>query len=379
MSGIYIHIPFCRQACSYCDFYFVTRNNHQQEFVNALVDEIHMKKSTRYSRERIQTVYFGGGTPSLLTPAQLEQIFEALTSSFTLDVQECTMELNPDDVTKEYLQSIHAIGINRASMGIQSFDEVLLKFMHRAHSSSEALHCLELLAHEGFDSFTVDLIYGNPNQSEEMLIKDLEILKSFDPPHVSAYSLTIEEGTRLRKQAELGRLFPLSDEKVSRHFEILERTLLECGTEQYEISNFAKPGYEARHNSAYWTHQNYLGLGPAAHSFWWADSLKSAQRWCNKKNLKAYLEGDWQNRYEIDYLDLKALLEERLMLGLRTNRGLNLPTLKKLYDFSFTEKQQTYLKKKEQEGLISINENNVRLTKKGFLITDLIVLDLITA
>ena len=193
MAGIYIHITFCKQACSYCDFYFVTRQQQQQAFVDTLVDEI-LAKNARYAKEKIRTIYFGGGTPSLLTPAQIEQVFKALESSFILDIKECTMELNPDDVTKEYLQSIHSLGITRASMGIQSFDDHLLTFMHRAHTSTEAIQSLELLAKEGFNSFTVDLIYGNPNQTIESLNKDLEILTSFNPPHVSAYSLTIEHG-----------------------------------------------------------------------------------------------------------------------------------------------------------------------------------------
>ena len=379
MSGIYIHIPFCKQACSYCDFYFVTRKHQQQAFVDALVDEILAKKCTRYAKEKIRTIYFGGGTPSLLTPAQIEQVFKALESSFILDIKECTMELNPDDVTKEYLQSIHSLGITRASMGFQSFEDHLLTFMHRAHTSTEAIQSLELLAKEGFNSFTVDLIYGNPNQTIESLNEDLEILTSFNPPHVSAYSLTIEHGTRLGKQAELGKINPLSDEKVTQHVQIVRDSLSDGGIDQYEVSNYAKHGHEAKHNSAYWSHENYLGFGPSAHSFWWEKGSTFAQRWNNKRDIMSYVEGGWKNENEMEYLNLYALAEERLMLGLRTNNGLNLHVLKEEYEFSFTEKQLMYLTKKNNEGILTLSKDQLKLTNEGLLITDLILLDLITA
>jgi oxygen-independent coproporphyrinogen-3 oxidase len=379
MSGLYLHIPFCKQACSYCDFYFATRQHQQQEFVDALVDEIQSKKETKFAQEIVQTIYLGGGTPSLLKPGQLEQIFEALDATFELDIQECTMELNPDDVTKDYLQSLKVLGINRASMGIQSFDEDLLKFMHRAHNRSEALQSLELLASEGFDSFTVDLIYGNPNQTDEMLRKDLEILASFNPPHVSAYSLTIEEGTRLGKQVDLGRITPPDDEKVAKQFQLVQSKLEENGILQYEVSNFARLGWEAKHNSAYWSHQNYLGFGPAAHSFWWSNNAQTAERWNNKRDLKAYLSEEWKTRNELEELNMHALAEERLMLGLRMKIGVSLKELKERYQYSLSENQMNYLRKKEDESLLKIEGDNLALTKSGLLIADLLILDLITA
>lgn len=379
MSGLYLHIPFCKQACSYCDFYFVTRHHQQQEFVDALVEEIKSKKDTRFTEEVVQTVYLGGGTPSLLKPDQLEQIFQALETTFKLDNLECTMELNPDDVTSEYLSSIKSIGINRASMGVQSFDEDQLRNMHRAHNRQEAIKCLELLANEGFDSFSVDLIYGNPNQTDEMLFKDLEILTSFDPPHVSAYSLTIEEGTRLGKQVELGRIKPPNDEKVAIQFQIVQSTLEENGIDQYEVSNFSRAGWEAKHNSAYWNHQNYLGFGPAAHSFWWNESNLAAERWNNKRDLKTYLAEDWKQRNELEQLDLHTLAEERLMLGLRIKKGIHLHELQNRYQYSLSENQISYLRKKEVEHQFQINDSHLALSKTGLLIADLLILDLLTA
>ena len=359
MSGIYLHIPFCKQACSYCDFYFVTRHHQQQEFVDALVGEIMSKKESKFSEEIVKTIYFGGGTPSLLTPSQLEQILSAMDSTFKLDLQECTMELNPDDVTKEYLRDIKSLGVDRASMGIQSFDNDLLAFMHRAHNREEALKCLDHLASEGFHSFTIDLIYGNPNQTEEMLRRDLEILSAFNPPHVSAYSLTIEEGTRLGKQVKLGRIIPPDDDIVAKHFQMVQSGLYSMGIEQYEVSNFAKPGWEAIHNSAYWNHENYVGLGPAAHSFWWNEDTKSAQRWNNKRDLNSYLKGDWRSGSESEHLNLLTLVEERLMLGLRTRKGISEEELQKKYDFKFSTKQLEFLQKKKEEELIEFEKGQL--------------------
>lgn len=379
MSGIYLHIPFCKQACSYCDFYFVTRHHQQQEFVDALVGEIMSKKESKFSEEIVKTIYFGGGTPSLLTPSQLEQILSAMDSTFKLDLQECTMELNPDDVTKEYLRDIKSLGVDRASMGIQSFDNDLLEFMHRAHNREEALKCLDHLASEGFHSFTIDLIYGNPNQTEEMLRRDLEILSAFNPPHVSAYSLTIEEGTRLGKQVKLGRIIPPDDDIVAKHFQMVQSGLYRMGIEQYEVSNFARPGWEAKHNSAYWNHENYVGFGPAAHSFWWNEDTKSAQRWNNKRDLISYLKGDWSSGSESEHLNLLTLVEERLMLGLRTRKGISEEDLQEKYDFKFSTKQLEFLQKKKEEELIEFEKGQLSLTNKGLLIADLIVLDLITA
>ncbi len=378
MSGIYIHIPFCKQACSYCDFYFVTNHQHKSDFVDVLVKEITSKKNTLYTSEPIYTLYFGGGTPSLLSPTEIENILIALNETFSLELYECTIELNPDDVTRDYLSNLRSLGVTRASMGVQTFDEELLQKMHRAHTRKEAIYCFELLAKEGFDSFSVDLIYGNPNQTIEMLKKDLELLCSFKPPHVSAYSLTIENGTRLGKHVELGRVLPLEDDKVAQHVNLVQSTLRDHGIEQYEVSNFAKQGFEAQHNSSYWTHQNYIGFGPGAHSFWWDSTLKSANRWNNKRDLKTYLYGAWGGNTENERLTLHTLAEERLMLGLRTKWGVKTSELEERYAYSLSKNQENYLKAKVREGLISIKKDQISLTDRGLLIADLIILDLIS-
>lgn len=377
MSGLYIHIPFCKQACSYCDFYFVTRQQHKQDFVDELIREIHSIEHTRFAEEPVQTIYFGGGTPSLLTPSQVGSILETIDSVFDLDLEEVTLEMNPDDVTKEYLSGLKSAGINRASMGVQSFDPELLKFMNRAHTSDEALKCLELLKSSRIDVFTTDLIYGNPGQSLESLEQDIDTLLRFNPPHISAYSLTVEPRTRLGKQVELGRISPPKDDLVSDHFDLVVEKLKSAGIHQYEVSNYAQEGCEAMHNSSYWSHENYLGLGPGAHSFWWDQEGRSAKRWSNKPDLRSYLKQDWQTPFEPESLDLTELAEERLMLGLRTKKGLSPEKLKSRYQFSFNTAQKNYLERLELEGKAKLGDR-IHLTKDGLKIADAILLDLVT-
>lgn len=372
MSGIYIHIPFCKQACSYCDFYFVTRTSEREHFVKQLLQEIREYGDSKFAEPTVQTIYFGGGTPSLLEPNQIEKILGMLDEVFGLDPQEITFEMNPDDVSKEFLADLKGIGISRASMGVQSFDEDLLEFMNRAHSRKEAFQSLELLHASEFESFTIDLIYGNPGQTTQQLEKDVEQLLQFNSPHISAYSLTIEPNTRLGKQVELGRIAPPEDDKVIEHFELLNHKLEPTNIERYEVSNYSKPGCEAVHNSNYWCHENYLGLGPGAHSFWWDDQ---AERWENESNLRAYLQNEDQQPAE--QLTLKQLAEERLMMGLRTREGVARDELSQKYDYKFSDGQLEYLNERQDEGKIELNDE-VRLTDRGITIADAIILDLVT-
>ncbi len=377
MSGLYIHIPFCKQACSYCDFYFVTRQQQKQDFVDALIREIRSKKDSRFTKHPIQTIYFGGGTPSLLTPGQVEDILAAIHQVFDTELTEVTLEMNPDDVTKSYLAGLKTAGINRASMGVQSFDAQLLNFMHRAHTAEEALSCLEILQASDFNVFTTDLIYGNPGQSLSSLEKDIETLLQFNPPHVSAYSLTVEPKTRLGKQIKLGRIIPPEDDVVADHFDLVVDKLASAGIQQYEVSNYARLGKEAVHNSNYWSHKNYLGFGPAAHSFWWDEGNTSARRWQNEANLTSYLGGSWEKPHELEKLNLPVLAEERLMLGLRTKAGIALQELKSRYQFEFNEKQRAYLSRMEEQEKVELGKK-LQLTQRGLKIADAILLDLIT-
>lgn len=372
MSGIYLHIPFCKQACSYCDFYFVTRTSEREHFVRRLVEEIESYQDTKYTRETVNTVYFGGGTPSLLEPKQIEQVLDTIYSVFDVKAREITFEMNPDDVSKEFLADLKSLGIHRASMGVQSFQPELLEFMNRAHTREEALRCMELLSKSDFESFTVDLIYGNPNETMEQLKADLQMLLQFEPPHISAYSLTVEPNTRLGKQVELGRIAPPEDDKVADQFDLINERLRAHGIERYEVSNYSRPGSEAVHNSSYWEHENYLGLGPAAHSFWWDNE---AVRWDNERNLRGYLRNEFNQEREL--LSNNQLAEERIMMGLRTRKGVGVNELSERYDYELNERQKSYLKDREQENKLSFDER-ITLSDRGIKIADAIILDLIT-
>lgn len=377
MAGLYLHIPFCKQACSYCDFYFITQQKHKENFVNALIKEIKSKKDTRFSQEKINTIYFGGGTPSLLSIPQVSEIMHAINHSFDIDADEITFELNPDDVTKEYLKGLKQLGVNRVSMGVQTFDKDLLLFMNRSHTADEAVRCMDILKESGIDIYTVDLIYGNPGQTLEMLNHDLDKLVDYNPPHVSAYALTIEPKTRLWKQVELGRLLPADDALVAEHFKLVENRLNEIGLSRYEVSSFSKPGKEARHNSIYWVHENYLGLGPGAHSFWWGDGKKHGRRWENKKDILNYISLENEITTNIEQLSLFELAEERIMMGLRTKWGVSLEELKNRYNFELSASQIKYLKDREKEGKLTLNDK-IALSSEGLRIADAIILDILT-
>jgi oxygen-independent coproporphyrinogen-3 oxidase len=297
---------------------------------------------------------------------------DALHEVFDVNPCEVTFEMNPDDISADFLEALKARGINRASMGVQSFQPGLLKFMNRAHSSDEAMRCLELLKQSRFDSFTVDLIYGNPGQSIGQLEEDLDKLLMFDPPHVSAYALTIEPNTRLGKKVELGRIAPPEDDKVIEHFELINNRLAKAGVERYEVSNYSRPGCQAVHNSNYWKHENYLGLGPGAHSFWWDEQ---AIRRENEPNLRKYLRNE--NEREEEHLTTKQLAEERLMMGLRTQEGVSVGELAGRYDYVLSERQQKYLGERQEEGKLQFDDRIV-LTDEGIKIADAIILDLVT-
>lgn len=377
MSGIYIHIPFCKQACSYCDFYFLTREKLRQPFVEALLFEINSYDNTKFSEEIVRTIYLGGGTPSLLNKKQLESIFESLHSVFDIDAEEITMELNPDDVTGDHLAMIQDLGVNRASMGVQSFDKKLLEFMHRAHNPEEAFSALEALQKTGFPTFTADLIYGNPGQSVETLEQDIDKLLSFDPPHISAYSLTIEPKTRLGKQVQLGRIDPPDDDRVSEQFDVVRSQLAAAGIDQYEVSNFSKPGKEAVHNSNYWNHENYIGFGPSAHSFWWDKS--GANRWQNEANLKKYLnEAPEGYREDEETLSKNTLAEERLMLGLRTKWGVSEEELNERYSYSFTDSQRQWIEDQFEKGFMVTENSTLKMTLDGLKISDHLIVELLS-
>ncbi|MEX0772832.1 MAG: radical SAM family heme chaperone HemW [Balneolales bacterium] len=378
MTGIYIHIPFCKQACSYCDFYFVTRTRQKAEFVETLTKEIAASNKGGPFDRNISTIYFGGGTPSLLSIDEVDRILSSIQENFDVSgLQEVTFEMNPDDVNAEYLRGLSRNGITRVSMGVQTFNTERLKFMNRAHSREEALKSLELLHNSPLDSFNVDLIYGNPAQTVEDLEEDVSTLLKFDPPHVSAYALTIEPRTRLGFMNKKGILKAADDDMVAMHIDYLLEKLATSNIHRYEVSNYARPGHEAMHNSAYWGHINYIGYGPAAHSFLWKDDASHAFRWKNTANLKAYLSNECKtDENSVEKLTLGNLAEERLMMGLRTRDGISINQLKDQYEYRFSEMQKKYLQKVSKEGYVTVDKS-LRVTDKGLKIADTIITSLL--
>lgn len=380
MAGIYIHIPFCKQACSYCDFFFSTSRQYIEPFVSALVKEIKSSRNTPFAATPVETLYLGGGTPSLLNAKQLDAIFEAVHSTFATDLKEVTIEVNPDDITPDYLNMLLGFGINRVSMGVQSFDEKLLRFMNRAHNQHEAKQALNAIHETGFPSFTADLIYGNPGQSLNMLEADLQQLLEFSPPHISAYSLTVEPRTRLGKQVSLGRIKPPEDEEVANHLDLVRETLGGRGMVQYEVSNYALPGKEAVHNANYWEHKDYLGFGPSAHSFYWT-SRNSAVRRKNAADLNKYIreagEGESLTE-ESEQLDLPRLAEERLIIGLRTRKGISFQELQSHYRYKMNAAQEEWRDFQIDAGTVVPDGARLAFTEEGLKISDLLIVDLLT-
>jgi len=390
--GIYIHVPFCKQACSYCDFYFVTREELKAAYVDALCLQIMSELPDFAAKRVLKSIYFGGGTPSRLRSVDIERILETIGRYCSMsDVTEITLEANPDDVNKVMLKDLKSVGVTRLSVGVQSFDPELLAFMNRAHSAEEAIHCLELIRQVDFPSFTVDLIYGNPGQSDEALVTDIQKLLRFKPPHVSAYALTIEPGTRLGKAAELGRLAPTDDEIVSRHMSIVDQILDENGIHRYEVSNFARPGHEAVHNGNYWKHVPYIGFGPGAHSLDLCVNSKgkiiSAARWEIVKDIKQYVKRGAESgeqragRVDIEQLSLLQLAEERLLMGLRTSDGVGLDELNSKYEYEITTNQINWMN--NQSGLVITEAGEsssgvLKIEKSSLAVADYLILELIS-
>lgn len=376
MAGIYIHVPFCRQACSYCDFYFVTRTQLIPDYVDALIREIESWRGTAWAEKRMETIYFGGGTPSTLSAHQLERILLALKGTFDISrLKEFTFELNPDDANRDYLMDLRSLGVDRLSMGVQSFDPHLLKFMHRSHTAEQAERSLELIRETGFKRYNADLIYGNPGQSDEMLTKDIDRLLAFDPPHISAYALTIEEGTRLGKLQELGRFESADDENVANQAIIMEERLAKAGLIRYEVSNYAIPGSEAIHNTNYWEHIPYLGLGPGAHSLWHEDA--SAWRWNNEKDITAWLNDPTSVRSEPETLTDLQRAEEYVLLRLRNKEGLDAETLRVDYRYTIMPEQSAYWANLVNMDLAHMGDK-LRLTSSGFNLVDRITVEFLT-
>ncbi len=371
MSGIYIHIPFCKQACHYCDFHFSTSMKKKDEMVLALANEIQMRK-IEFKDEIIETIYFGGGTPSRLQIADLRLLIDSIYENYKVaENPEITLEANPDDLSEDYLIELSKMGINRLSIGIQSFFEDDLKMMNRAHNSAEAKNCLEL-ATLYFDNISLDLIYGIPGMSNEKWKKNIEIALSFGIPHISSYALTVEPKTALSKLIQSGKIAKPTDELAETHFQILVETLEKTGFIHYELSNFGKENYFSRNNSAYWLGKKYIGIGPSAHSY---DGI--SRSW-NVSNNVIYLKSLAENKLpnEIEILSITDRYNEYIMTGLRTIWGVSLERIEQDFGTEYFD----YLKKQAQkfinDDLLFIENKILKPTRKGKFLTDGIASDL---
>lgn len=367
MAGIYLHIPFCRQACHYCNFHFTTSLRRKNELTAALLKEIDIRRDY-LGGEPVETIYFGGGTPSLLHPDELRAILEKINLTHTVSGEaEITLESNPDDIAIETLEAWKGSGINRLSIGIQSFFDEDLRWMNRAHNAAQALKALDWVMRY-FPNTTADLIYGTPYLTEEKWKKNLDQMLGFGVPHISSYALTVEPQTLLHKKIEKGTSPDVDPDRQARQFLMLMERMEEEGFEHYEISNFAKPGFRSRHNSSYWDGKKYLGLGPSAHSF---DGTSRQWNIANNSKYIGGLESD-QLVFEKEILTPVHRVNEYIMTSLRTLEGIDMERIPAHYRDEIHKISLKFIFEEtmRQEG------SRLILTKKGKLFADGIASDL---
>lgn len=371
MSGIYIHIPFCKQACHYCDFHFSTSMKKKDEMVLALVKEIQMRKN-EFQDGIVETLYFGGGTPSILMIDDIRSLIDAVYENYkVIEHPEITLETNPDDLSEDYLIEIIKIGVNRLSIGIQSFFEDDLKLMNRAHNAAAAKKCLEE-ATKYFDNISIDLIYGIPNMSNEKWKQNINTALSFGIPHISSYALTVEPKTALHSFIQKGIIPQPDDEIAQEHFQILVDTLTENDFIHYELSNFGKENYFSKNNSAYWLGKKYIGIGPSAHSY------DGEKRGWNVSNNMLYIKSILENKLpiETEILSKTDRYNEYVMTGLRTIWGVSLERIETEFGISYLNYLNQQAAKYIEDHLLFVDENILRTTKKGKFLSDGIASDL---
>ncbi|MCW5911694.1 MAG: radical SAM family heme chaperone HemW [Cyclobacteriaceae bacterium] len=371
MAGLYLHIPFCKQACYYCDFHFSVNTSAKHELVNAMIRELELQ-AQYLDNETLETLYFGGGTPSLLSAPELDLILNAIYKHYSVTTHpEVTLEANPDDLSREKLLSLVKSGINRLSIGVQSFDPAILRFLNRAHSAQEATRCIQSAREAGIHNLSLDIMFGLPGQHEAVLKNDLATALLLNPTHISVYSLTIEEKTVFGKWAKQGKLKLADEPEAARQFEIVMDTLTGSGFMQYEISNYAKPGFESQHNSSYWQRKKYLGIGPSAHSYNGATRQFNVNH--NYKYIRALQEG--KIPYEQEVLTRENKINEYIFTSLRTSRGCDLTILKHDYNYDLASGNATALERMLHQRLIHIHNNMITLTRAGKLVADQLAVD----
>jgi oxygen-independent coproporphyrinogen-3 oxidase len=369
MAGIYVHIPFCKKLCFYCDFYHVISVNDNSAFIDALLKEASLRKDYLES-ETVSTIYFGGGTPSVFSVKDLGTILNHINKLFRVE-QDCeiSIELNPDDVLPDYLEGLKDLNINRISMGIQSWRDSDLKMLNRRHDSAQAIKALKDTLDAGFENITIDLIYGIPGMSLKEWESNLDFSLSFDIKHLSAYHLTFEPGTVFGKMLEKGTISEIDENESVAQFNILIEKAESAGFIQYEISNFGKPGYFSIHNSNYWKQVSYLGLGPSAHSF------NGYSRQWNIRDLKGYIKliNAGKSFYESEELNSKTRFNEYIMTSLRTMWGIDLEYVEEMFEKEGYDYIINLAGKFKNYGLMKQEKKSLILTNQGKLISDNII------
>lgn len=365
MAGIYIHIPFCKQACHYCDFHFSTSLKKKDDLLCALVKELELRKD-EFKQATVETIYFGGGTPSLLSNSELQVLIDSVFKNYQVALSpEITLEANPDDLTKDRIIQLSDSLVNRLSIGIQSFFEADLKLMNRAHNVEEAKICLDV-ATKHFDNISLDLIYGIPGASNAQWLENIEIALSYNVPHISSYALTVEPKTALASFIKKGVIDDVNDEQAHEQFHILKDNLEQEGFVHYELSNFGKQGYFSKNNSAYWQGKPYLGIGPSAHSY------NGKQRSWNVRNNTKYIKAIQRNELpiEVESLTLIDQYNEYIMTGLRTIWGVSLQKVEndfgKVFKDYLIERANIFI----NQHLLYIDDEHLRVTKTGQFLSD---------
>ena len=372
MAGMYIHIPFCKRRCLYCDFFSTTQLHRRQEYVEAVLQEIAERKDE--AGEPIHTIYVGGGTPSQLDSID---IFRILRTIGTNNAEEVTMEVNPADVTVKYLRELRQCGVNRLSVGVQSFKDELLQQIGRRHNGIQAINAVHGAQEAGFDNISIDLMYALPQQTQTLWKSDIELALRLGVQHISSYGLMYEEGTQLTRMRDKGELTPVDENTENEMYDYLCKRLNQAGFEHYELSNWALPGHRSRHNSSYWHNIPYLGAGAAAHSF---DGKK---RWSNPTSLTEYLEGMEDKRLQREYeqLSTNEIYDEYVMTGLRTKDGIDLNDLTERFGYLMTDylmnNAETHIKGGRLELINGSNGHNIiRLTRRGLFVSNDVMSDL---
>ncbi|WP_055447637.1 radical SAM family heme chaperone HemW [Lacinutrix mariniflava] len=371
MSGIYIHIPFCKQACHYCNFHFSTSLKKKEEMIDALISEVEMRKND-FKNVTVETIYFGGGTPSLLSSEEIKKIIDSVYKNYKVsDTPEITLEANPDDLTNSRIIEISKSPVNRLSIGIQSFLEKDLKLMNRAHNTSEAHSCLEE-AVKHFDNISLDLIYGIPGTTSQEWIENIDTALSFGVKHISSYALVVEPKTALKSFIDKGVIKNTPDELVEEQFHILVEKLEANNYEHYELSSFGKAGYFSRNNTAYWQGKHYIGIGPSAHSF------NGKQRGWNVENNTKYIKAIQNNELpiEMETLSLNDQYNEYIMISLRMAWGVSIKKVREDFGITFESYLLKHSQKHINEHLLYIEDETLKVTKNSKFLSDGIASDL---